>query len=136
MANTSNNVLTSDKSRQDISGEHASAEVPSLSDELIQLHDDFGQFSDVSAFMCNAFANALQEHERLNKEIISGARICSDWLRHRTGELNDDIRQVRSRYTAEHIEASNNDATQTSETGRTPQRKRASKNSIHLKNSK
>lgn len=136
MANTSNKLFTSDKSGQDISGEHASSEAPSLSDELIQLYDDFGQFSDVSAFMCNAFANALQEHERLNREIISGARICSDWLRQRTGELKDGIRQVRLRYVAEHIEAPKDDATQTSVPGRTPQRKRASKNSIHLKNSK
>jgi hypothetical protein len=128
MANTSNNVFTSDKSGQDISSEHASAEVPSLTDELIRLHDDFGQFSHVSAFMCNAFANALQEHERLNKEIISGARICSDWLQQKTGELKDDIRQVRLCYVAEHIEASNNDATLTSVPGRAPPRKRASKN--------
>ena len=59
MTNTSNNVFTSNKSEQDVDSEHASAEAPSLTDELIQLNDDFGEFSDVSAFMCNAFANAL-----------------------------------------------------------------------------
>ena len=128
MTNTSNNVFTSNKSGQDVNGEHASAEAPSLTDELIQLNDDIGEFSDVSAFMCNAFANALKEHERLNKEIISGARICSDWLQQKTGELKDDIRHVRLRYVAEHNEASLNDEAKTSVLGRNPRRHPAFKN--------
>lgn len=127
MTNTRNNVFTSNKSGQDVNSEHAPAEVASLSDELIQLSDDFGEFSDVSAFMCNAFANALTEHERLNQEIISGARICSDWLQQKTRELKDDIRQVRSRYVAEHNEASPNVETKTSVPGRDPRRHRAFK---------
>lgn len=122
MTHTSNNVFTSNKSEQDVNGEHASAEAPSLTDELIQLNDDFGEFCDVSAFMSNAFANELTEHERLNKEIISGGRICSDWLQQKTRELKDDIRQVRLRYVAEHNEASPNHQTKTSVPGRDPRR--------------
>ncbi len=128
MTHTSNNVFTSNKSEQDVNGEHDSAEAPSLTGELIQLNDEFGEFSDVSAFMCNAFANALTEHERLNKEIISGARICSDWLQQKTGELKDDIRHVRLRYVTEHNEVSPNDETKTSAPGRNPRRHRAFKN--------
>lgn len=127
MSNTCNNVFTSNKSKQDVDSEHASTEAPSLTDELIQLNDDFGEFSDVSAFMCNAFANALTEHERLNKEIISGARICSDWLQQKTSELKDDIRQVRLRYVTEHNEASPNGQTKTNVSGRDPRRHRAFK---------
>jgi len=127
MTNTSNNVFTSNRSGQDVNGEHASAEARTLTDELIQLSDDFGEFGDVSAFMCNAFANALNEHERLNKEIISGARICADWLQQKTGELKDDIRQVGLRYVAEHDEASPNGETKTSVPGQDPRRHRAFK---------
>ena len=111
MTNNSNNAFTSNKSKQDVDSEHSSTEAPSLTDELIQLNDDFEKFSDVSAFMSNAFANALTEHERLNKEIISGARICADWLQQMTSELKDDLRNVRLRYVAEHNEASPNDET-------------------------
>jgi DnaJ-domain-containing protein 1 len=125
MTRTSNNAFTSNKPEQDVDSEHASAPAPSLTDELIQLSDDFGEFSDVSAFMCNAFANALKEHERLNREIISGARICADWLQQKTSELKDDISQVRTRYVAEHNEASPNDHTKTNEPVRTPPRHRA-----------
>lgn len=127
MSNTRNNVFTSNKSERDVNGEHTPTEAPSLTDELIQLNDDFGEFGDVSAFMCNAFANALTEHERLNKEIISGARICSDWLQQKTSELKDDIRQVRLRYVAEHNEVSLNGETQTSMPSRDPRRHRAFK---------
>lgn len=104
MTNISKSVFTSNQSRADANMRHASAEAPSLADELIQLDDDFGEFRDISAFMCNAFANALKEHERLNQEIISGARICSDWLQQKTDELRDDIRHVHLRYVAEHID--------------------------------
>ena len=127
MTNTRSNVFTTNKSGQDVNGKHASAEAPSLTDELIQLNDDFGEFSAVSAFMSNAFANALTEHERLNKEIISGARVCSDWLQQKTSELMDDLRQVRLRYVAEHNEVSPNGETQTSMPGRDPRRHRAFK---------
>lgn len=128
MTNTSNNVFTSNKSEQDVNREHASAEAPSLADELIQLNDDFAEYSAISAFMCNAFATALKEHERLNQEIISGARICSDWLQQKTGELKDDIRHVRLRYVAEHKEASPNNKTKKSVPGRDPRRRPAFKN--------
>ena len=127
MTNIRNNVFTSNKSERDVNGEHTSVEAPSLTDELIQLNDDVGEFGDVSAFMCNAFANALTEHERLNKEIISGARICSDWLQQRTGELKDDIRQMRLRYVTEHNEASPNGQTKTNVSGRDPRRHRSFK---------
>ena len=70
----------------------------SLAEELLQLSDDFAEFSDMSAFLCNAFATSLNEHEWLNKEIISGARICSNWLYSRTCVLKNDIRQVNAHY--------------------------------------
>ncbi|MBU0620615.1 MAG: hypothetical protein KJ795_02095 [Gammaproteobacteria bacterium] len=74
----------------------ASNETLPLAEELLQLNDDFAEFSDISAFLCNAFAITLAEHEWLNKEIISGARLCSNWLYFRTCELKNDIRQVNA----------------------------------------
>jgi hypothetical protein len=76
----------------------ASAKALPLAEELLQLSDDFAEYSDMSAFLCNAFATSLNEHEWLNKEIISGARICSNWLYSRTCVLKNDIRQVNAHY--------------------------------------
>jgi hypothetical protein len=80
-----------------------SGKVPPLADELLQLNDDFTEFSEINAFMCHAFATALSGHESLNKDIISGARRCSNWLQFRSVELKNDIRHVHARYAAEHI---------------------------------
>lgn len=80
---------------------HLSSKTPLLENELIQLIDDFAEFSDISAFLCNAYATTLADHERLNQEIISGARICSVWLQSRTSKLKADIQDVHARYAAE-----------------------------------
>ncbi len=76
-----------------------------LAEELLQLDDDFTEFSEIGAFLCHAFAAALIDHESINKDVISGARRCSNWLQFRSMEIRDDIRQVHARYTAEHKKA-------------------------------
>ena len=86
------------KTSQSSKKSSASAKALPLAEELLQLSDDFAEFSDMSAFLCNAFATSLNEHEWLNKEIISGARICSNWLYSRTCELKNDIQQVNAHY--------------------------------------
>ncbi|MDD4979495.1 MAG: hypothetical protein PHI29_12790 [Gallionella sp.] len=73
----------------------------SLADTLITLHDDFAEFCNISAFMCHGFASAIEKPEWLNAEIVSGARICSNWLQGRCVQLKDEIRQVNTRYLAE-----------------------------------
>lgn len=79
-----------------------SNKVPPLTEYLLQLNDDFAEYSEISAFLCHAFATALSDHESLNEDVISGARRCSNWLQFRSGELKDDIRHVHARYAAEH----------------------------------
>lgn len=76
----------------------ANAKALSLEEELLLLSDNLAEFSDMSAFLCNAFAISLNEHEWLNKKIISGARICSNLLYSRTCELQQGIRQVNAHY--------------------------------------
>jgi hypothetical protein len=69
---------------------------------LLQLDDDFTEYSEISAFLCHSFATALSNHESLNKDIISGAMRCSNWLQFRSGELKGDIKHVHARYVVEH----------------------------------
>jgi hypothetical protein len=77
----------------------------SLAEELIQLNDDFAEFREINAFLCNAYATSLSDHDWLDKDIIAGARRCSSWLQSRSSKLNEDIRHVQERYTSEHAEA-------------------------------
>ena len=74
---------------------------PPLAAELLQLDDDFTEFSEISAFLCHGFAGALIDHESINKDVIAGAKRCSNWLQFRSQEIRDDIKLVRARYTAE-----------------------------------
>jgi len=83
-----------------------STKLTPLADELLKLDDDFAEYSEISAFLCHAFAVALADHESLNKDIISGARRCSNWLQFRSAELKDDIRHVHARYAAAHRQES------------------------------
>ena len=99
-------VFKSNQIKQEGDIEHGSNQPSSLADELLKLIDDFSEYSNISAFMSNAFASTLMEHEWLNQEIISGARICSGWVQQMTVELKDEIRHVQERYAAEHTQAS------------------------------
>ena len=101
MTTAKKNAAVAAKSAQAAQKKHTSSKLPPLADELIQLIDDFAEFSDISGFLCHAFASTLADHERLNPEIRSGARICSDWLQKRTGELNVNLRHVHAGYAAE-----------------------------------
>ena len=78
---------------------------PPLAAELLQLDDDFTEFSEINAFLCHAFAGALIDHESINKDVIAGAKRCSNWLQFRSQEIRDDIRMVHARYTAEQKKA-------------------------------
>lgn len=86
------------------SGKNAciSDKAPPLAEELLQLEDNFSEYSEISAFLCHAFASAVSDHEIINADVIAGARRCSNWLQFRSVELKDDIKHARARYTAEH----------------------------------
>lgn len=63
-------------------------------DALLQFTDDFAEYADLSAFICNAFAATLKEHQWLTPEIVSGARLCSCWLERRANKLKAELHSV------------------------------------------
>ncbi len=102
MTNTRQKTAISTKPALPGKNSRNSDEVAPLADELLQLEDNFTEYSEISTFLCHAFATALSNHESLNKEISSGAMRCSNWLQFRSGELKADIKHVHARYVAEH----------------------------------
>jgi hypothetical protein len=72
-----------------------------LGEKLTQLNDSFIEYSEINAFLINAFSSTLSEHEWLNPEIISGARRCSIWLQSRTIQIKEELRHVHARYLSE-----------------------------------
>ncbi len=58
---------------------------------LLKFEDDFADYADISAFLCNAFAATIKEPQWLTPEIVSGARLCSCWLQRRASELRAEL---------------------------------------------
>jgi len=104
LTKANHNASPSGKSASNSKRNHASLKVPTLEAEMIQLRDDFAEFSDISAFLNHAMANTLSGQEVLNPEIIAGARICSHCLQSRTSQLKQDIQRIHARYAKEHKE--------------------------------
>lgn len=102
MTNTRQKTAIPSKSDLSAKTTRVSDKSPPLAEKLLQLDDDFAEYSEISAFLCHAFATALSDHESLNEDVISGARRCSNWLQFRSVELKDDIKHVHARYAAEH----------------------------------
>ena len=96
MANNRNKTARSVKPEPAHKVQHTGAQPASLEAELIQLIDDFAEFSELSAFLCHAFAISLSDPKWLNPEIISGARMCSICLQSRSAKLKNDLRQIHT----------------------------------------
>ena len=99
MAKIKNKTALLDKPGRALKKKLNKVHPPSLEVELIQLIDDFAEFSDISAFLSHALATSLSSQEQLNHEIISGARICSLWLQSKTSQLKDDMRHIQKGFT-------------------------------------
>ena len=65
---------------------------------LLQLEDDFAEFACLSAFLTNAFAATLKEHEWLTPEIVFGARLFSCRLQQQAVELKAELHTLRLNY--------------------------------------
>lgn len=102
MTNTRQKTAIANKPALPAKTIRVSDKTPPLAEELLQLDDDFTEYSEISAFLCHAFAVALSDHESLNEDVISGARRCSNWLQFRSMELKNDVKHVHARYATEH----------------------------------
>ena len=74
---------------------------PVLAEKLLQLNDDFAEYSEVSAFLCRAMTSALSDPESLDECAVLGAKRCSAWLQIRADELQKSLRHVHKRYVDE-----------------------------------
>jgi hypothetical protein len=83
---------------------NARPETPPIDEALIKLIDDITEFSDISAFICHALAVSLSDRERINDEIATGARICTNWLQSRANVIKEDIRHVQFQHVQSSLE--------------------------------
>ena len=80
--------------------QHSDEEI-SLSQEIVQLSDNFSEFNKVNAFLCDAFTSVMSSDDPVRDDVLQGAKYCSDYLQFRSRELKEAIDQLRERCVAE-----------------------------------
>lgn len=70
--------------------------------EILRLYDDFTEFNDRCAFLCDAFVGIVSDPESLEESTINGLSYYSHWLKHQVGDFKETLceiqRQSRSIY--------------------------------------
>lgn len=65
-------------------------------EKLIQLSDEFSEFSAKSAFITHALVLSLLEPDFLTPEISSGARFCTEELQRTLLKIKEDIKSLQT----------------------------------------
>ncbi|VAW66552.1 hypothetical protein MNBD_GAMMA10-3052 [hydrothermal vent metagenome] len=67
-----------------------------LSEALLDYYDEFADFNENCAFLCDAFSSLVDNHELLDQTSIHGFARNADWIKKRTGELKEKLKQIRA----------------------------------------
>ena len=63
------------------------SEEKQLISEIVRLYDDFTEFNDRCAFLCDAFASIVSEPQLIDKNTINGFSSYACWLKHQVEEF-------------------------------------------------
>ena len=66
-----------------------------LTADLVQLFDEFVDFHDHCAFMCDAFACLAADEDGLDPSTVEGVRRYTEWLKHRAHALKQEFRRIQ-----------------------------------------
>ena len=73
-----------------------------LSQALLSYYDEFVDFNEDCAFLCDAFACLVDNHEILNQYSIRGLARNAHWLKQRTKEFKERLKKIRELELAEY----------------------------------
>jgi hypothetical protein len=66
-----------------------------LSRQLLDYYDEFAEFSDRCAFLCDAFAAIAAQNDSLDEYSMRGLAYSADWLKYRARELKEKLRSIQ-----------------------------------------
>ncbi|MEE8056283.1 MAG: hypothetical protein V3T17_00385 [Pseudomonadales bacterium] len=67
----------------------------SLSSALTSYYDEFADFNEDCAFLCDAFVCLTANHENLDQYSIQGFERNALWLKRRVNELKESLKKIR-----------------------------------------
>jgi len=69
-------------------------EIHELQLRVVKLCDEFAQFSDQCAFLCDSFAAIPAQQEFIEAETIGGMSFYSHWLKTRLLKIKNELRKI------------------------------------------
>ena len=69
----------------------------SLATDLLHFYDEFVEFHDYCAFLCDAFACLATEEDYLDASTAMGVSRFSHWVKRRTHMLKQELKQIQER---------------------------------------
>lgn len=73
-------------------------EIQEISQELLQLYDEFTIYTQSCAFLCDAFSAITASNEELSKESIRGLQHHANKLKYQTIEIKAKLGDIRMLY--------------------------------------
>jgi hypothetical protein len=70
---------------------------PTLCQDLVQLYDNFAEFTDYCSFLCDTVPGLFSEEFDLDDHTIQGVRRHFSWLKLRAEELKLDLDEIQQR---------------------------------------
>lgn len=67
----------------------------SLARDLVRFYDEFAEFHDYCAFLCDAFASLAADEDGLDPSTALGVSRCSQCLKCRAQALKHDLRRIQ-----------------------------------------
>ncbi len=61
---------------------------------VLRLYDEYAQFTDQCAFLCDAFAAIPEKQEIVEPETIEGINHYSHWLKTRVLEIKGELHKI------------------------------------------
>ncbi len=66
-----------------------------LSGQLLAFYDDFSEFNDYAAFLCDAFASVASIEGGLDESSLPGMKRSAQWLKERMEQLKNELQQIQ-----------------------------------------
>ena len=78
--------------------QHKYVDDPQLEQAVTTLVDEFAEFVSVNAFLVNSMASLISADEVCNREVVDGARYCSDASQARALEIKASLNLILRKY--------------------------------------
>ena len=71
------------------------AEIGTIAEKLLDFYDEFSEFHDYCAFLCDSFSCLAIKSEPIEMNTANGAILFTDWMKYRVQLLKVELNDIR-----------------------------------------